>query len=97
MGPTSQPGPCVIGTKLSTVADRPEFTDGELSDDGTGTTRFPMTFRKHWGSKLGRLHKLSATTALMAARRTGVDGAPLKLAEMAKIRVRSSFYTLRRT
>ena len=93
----SQPGPRVIGIEQSIGADRPEFTDGELSDDGTGTTRFPTTFRTHWGSKLGRLQKLRATATLMVARQTRVDGAPPELAEMAQIRVRPSFYTLLRT
>ena len=31
MGPTSQPDLRVIGTKLSTGTNRPEFTNGELS------------------------------------------------------------------
>ena len=33
--------------KQSTGADRPEFADGELSDDGTSTTMIPETFRTH--------------------------------------------------
>ena len=91
----SQSGLRVSGTKQSTSADRPEFADGEHSDDGTDTTRFPTTFRTHWGSKLGRLLKLRATAALMVARRARVDSVPPELAEMAQIRVRPSFYTLR--
>ena len=46
---------------------------------------------------MGRLLKLRVMTALMVARRTGVDGVPTELAEMAPIRVWPSFYTLRRT
>ena len=42
-GSPSQSGPRVSGTKQGSRADRPEFTDGELSGDGTGTTSFPMT------------------------------------------------------
>ena len=45
--------PTVISTKQSIGADRPEFVDSELFDDGTNTTRFPMSFHTHWGSKLG--------------------------------------------
>ena len=93
----SQPGPRVIGIEQSIGADRPEFTDGELSDDGTGTTRLPMTLRAQWKSRLGQLQKPRATAVLMAARRIGDDGAPPELAEMAQIRVRPSFYTLLRT
>ena len=92
----SQLGPRISGTKQSTGADRPEFADGELSDDGTGTTVIPMTLRTHRATYLGRFSTRRVMTALMAARRTRVDGEPPELIETAQIWVSPSFDTLLR-
>ena len=51
--------------------DRLEFTDSELSDNGTSTTAIPKPSRTDKASYLDRFPTRMVTAALMAARRGG--------------------------
>ena len=54
-------------TMVVMVADRRFLADGEVSDDGQGTTTYPTSQRVDWWHKLDQLRPGPSTTPAMVA------------------------------